>query len=135
MMRFFRIYGLSCVTTLAILYVCIARSIPSVPMPKFPYEDKLIHFLMYLVLSCVFCYELFRQRFTFLDKKMWGWGMLFPILYGGLIEILQENFFPPRTGEWMDWLSDILGVLIGFFVCKYIFPKKLKPENQGISCR
>lgn len=53
------------------------------------------------------------------DKIETKWlftALLLPILYGGLIEILQENFFYPRTGDWWDWLADIVGTLIGCVV-------------------
>ncbi len=36
------------------------------------------------------------------------------ILYGGLIEIIQEYFTIRRTAEWLDWGADILGVGLGF---------------------
>jgi VanZ family protein len=39
--------------------------------------------------------------------------MILPILYGGLIEVLKERFFYPRTGDWMDWVADVLGVVLG----------------------
>jgi hypothetical protein len=26
---------------------------------------------------------------------------------------LQERFFYPRTGDWMDWVADVLGVVLG----------------------
>jgi VanZ family protein len=41
---------------------------------------------------------------------------LFPIALGGIIEILQEMFFNPRSGEWLDWLTDIAGVLTAWAV-------------------
>ena len=44
--------------------------------------------------------------------------LLFPILYGASIELIQKYFFPPRTAEWLDLLSDIVGVVIGYFVAR-----------------
>jgi VanZ family protein len=32
-------------------------------------------------------------------------------MLGGLIEIIQEAFFKPRSSEWVDWLADIFGIL------------------------
>ena len=65
---------------------------------------------------------------------MWMWGLCYPILYGGLMELLQEYYFPPRTGDWEDWIADIVGVLIAFFICRKLIPRFVQPEN-GFSCR
>jgi VanZ family protein len=39
--------------------------------------------------------------------------MVLPMVYGGIIEIAQERWFAPRSGEWMDWLADCIGVIVG----------------------
>ena len=46
--------------------------------------------------------------------------VVFPIIYGGLIEVLQDKFFYPRVGDWADWLADIVGVVIGTVICMII---------------
>ena len=90
---------------------------------------------MYFALSGVVCFELYRQRYDFNDRQMRLWGFIYPIVYGGVIELLQEYCFPPRTGDWSDWLSDAAGVVAAYFLAKKLFPKYVKPEDQGISCR
>lgn len=134
-MRFFRVYGMTIVLSLAILYVSIIRSVPEVPVIQFEGLDKVVHFLMYFLLSGVVCYELYRQKYTFKDMKMRLWGLLYPMVYGGVIELLQENFFPPRTGDWFDWLADALGAVSAFFLAKYLLPKYVKPESQNFCVR
>ena len=135
MLRFFRVYGMSCVATMAILYLSIAQKMPDLNLPDFDLKDKILHGGAYAVFSMILAYELYRQRYVFVEKKMAVWAIAFPIIYGGLIEILQEKFFPPRSGEWADWLADIIGVLVGFFIAKYIYPRYLKTERQGAACR
>lgn len=134
-MRIFRVYGMSIVLSLLVLYVSIIRSVPEIPQVQFPGFDKVAHFLMYFALAAVVCFELYRQRYSFEERKMRLWGLVYPIVYGGVIELLQENFFPPRTGDWFDWLSDALGALVAYLLAKKLFPKYLKPEDKGISCR
>jgi len=46
-----------------------------------------------------------------------------PIFYGGVLELVQEYFFPPRTGDWFDFLADTAGVLLGYFLLKLIIWK------------
>jgi len=50
---------------------------------------------------------------------------IFPGLLGGLIEIMQKEFFSPRTAEWGDWLSDIAGVMVGWLTMS-LFGKWIK---------
>ena len=134
-MRVFRIYGMSIVLSLVILYLSILRSVPEIPEIQFLGADKLAHALMYFALSAVVCYELYRQRYDFSDRKMRLCGLIYPIAYGGLIELLQEYCFPPRTGDWFDWLADAVGAVAAYFLAKKLLPKYVKPEGQGISCR
>lgn len=134
-MRIFRVYGMSIVLSLAILYVSIIRSVPEVPQIQFEGLDKVVHFLMYFLLAGVVCYELYRQRYTFQETKMRLGGLAYPIIYGGVIELLQEYFFPPRTGDWFDWMADALGAIVAFFLAKWLLPKYVKPENQGFCVR
>ena len=44
--------------------------------------------------------------------------ILFPVLYGGLLEILQHYFFPPRTADWLDFLANTTGVFIGHLIVR-----------------
>lgn len=135
MMKFFRVYGMSLVLSLAILYVSIIRTVPEVPQLQFEGLDKVIHFLMYFLLAAVVCFELYRQRYDFKERTMRLWGLVYPIVYGGVIELLQENFFPPRSGDWFDWLADALGAIAAFFLAKWLLPKYVKPENQVFCVR
>ncbi len=78
---------------------------------------------MYAVLSLVFLFDSWRaNKKTFKGKSFYILHFTFYIAYGGLIEILQENFFYPRTGTWGDWLADIAGCAIGliaYFIWYY----------------
>jgi VanZ family protein len=39
-----------------------------------------------------------------------------PVIFGGVIEIVQSAYFPPRTGDWFDWVADIAGILAVWIV-------------------
>ncbi|MFZ4583328.1 MAG: hypothetical protein ACOYM7_11825, partial [Paludibacter sp.] len=45
--------------------------------------------------------------------------IVFPIVLGGLIEIVQETFFKPRSAEWIDWLCDILGICTAWVLMNF----------------
>ena len=106
---------MSVLYSLFVFYMSIVPDVPDFKLPDFNLKDKVMHGGAYVVLSLIICFELYRQRYLFREKKMVAWSIGFPILYGGLIELLQENFFPPRSGEWSDWLADIVGAT-GYFL-------------------
>jgi VanZ family protein len=39
---------------------------------------------------------------------------MLPIIMGGLIEILQEYLTQTRSGDWFDFLFDVVGALLGW---------------------
>ncbi len=75
--------------------------------------DKFLHFLMFFSLTLWSCFVFSRERIKLF--------IIFLILFGLMLELIQMVFIPLRSFEWMDWLFDVLGVLVGFFT----FTKKL----------
>lgn len=98
-----------------IFYLCCLISSDDVPEVEIilPFNiqiDKMVHFSMFFGLSAItaFTYIFFSKGRVNILKLVVG-AFVFPILYGGLIEILQDLYFPPRTGDWYDFLADFLG--------------------------
>jgi VanZ family protein len=58
------------------------------------------------------------------------------VVYGGTTEMLQ-SFLPTRTAEWIDWLQDIAGVVVGvalawvLHVAAVWLSSRAKPENTA----
>lgn len=103
------------VLAVLIAYLSLIRD-PGFRLPQFnvSFLDKWAHLLMYFVFGAAFTYDLWRD-----GCRSWQYALmavLLPTIYGGIIEILQENFFYPRTGEWLDWAADAIGALTGFAV-------------------
>lgn len=93
-----------------IAYGCLLRK-PSYQLPPIEDGDKWVHWFAFAVLTLVMLWDSKKAKVK--SWQMWTLGLVFPVVYGGLIEILQERFFYPRTGEWGDWLADCIGVLAG----------------------
>lgn len=97
--------------TLLVATVVLVLSViplPEVPMlENFNLFDKWVHLLMYGGLALVGWYDAFRA-----PCRGWWLGVGFPILWGGLMEVVQGTLTTTRSGDWFDWVADAVGVLI-----------------------
>lgn len=96
-----------------ILYGSLIRE-PHFRLPPINGADKWAHLLMYAALGAALLWDLVRDRVS--GWRMWLIALVVPVAFGGIIEVLQENFFYPRTGDWWDWLADIVGTVIGCII-------------------
>lgn len=93
----------------AIAYVCLLRE-PRVTLPPMTGADKWVHGVMYLVLAWVMMWD--NKKVGLKMSYSWVIAVLFSVVFGGFIEVLQEQFFYPRTGDWRDWLADCAGACV-----------------------
>ena len=112
-MRRLPAYCPAILTALLILYLSLIRE-PRLTLPPFTGADKIAHCGMYLLLAGLF-------TFGRLANHAKGWTctwlvILLCSLYGGGIELLQAYCFPPRTGDWADWLADAAGAVSGTYL-------------------
>lgn len=90
--------------------------------------DKVAHFLMYacFAFACIWGY---RKQFVTngiaYKKRALLLTLAISITYGGLTELMQEYFVPMRTGDWIDFLADSIGTLLGLLVF-YLFYRHKK---------
>lgn len=121
---------------LVIVYLCCLlppNDIPEVDSP-FPFPiDKLVHFLMYVGFSgatfvAYVHLAVKAKRFSYLAAFFWC--LLVPIVFGGLIEIIQYKYCPGRSGDWNDLLADTLGAV---FVIPFavIYKRFIEKRNDN----
>ena len=128
-MRLIRGYWKTVVIGIGILYVSLVRD-PGISLPTFVGADKWVHGLMYAILGGIACWDS-------IGMKMSGWrlgliAIVLPIVYGGVIEVIQEQWFTPRSGEWMDWLADSIGVIIGaalMMIIRHLYTQNACAKN------
>ncbi len=119
---FFLRFWKTLLVAILILYACIIR-IPKIgSLPEIPNLDKLIHFLFYFVFSIVFFIDFTKNKTNFSFLKTVLIIVFITTLHGGIIEIFQEKFFPPRNGNFTDLFADFIGVIAGLVVI-YFFRK------------
>jgi VanZ family protein len=92
--------------------------------------DKIAHFLMFLALSGVVFFDNTRYLRRKISQSRIFWAsFLYPTLFSGSIEILQEFLSSFRTGDWFDFLFDGIGVFIGTTICWFINRKLKSPAS------
>lgn len=79
---------------------------------------------MYLGLAAVLIYE-YRQhkKYNKISVSFVLICLILPIFLGGIIELMQEYYFPPRSGNLLDWIANIAGVALGWLGMQFIKPK------------
>ena len=90
-----------------------------------PYADKITHFTFYLVFAFAGCLSL-RERTSGnlgLNKTLII-VLIFAILYGILIEVLQYTITTDRMAEFGDVLANTLGALAGIGLIRWVFSKE-----------
>lgn len=90
---------------------------PQTPLQEVVYIDKWTHLVMYGGTVGVFWVEYLRAkwrgRLQLTARWLWVVAVVAPVLLGGLIELLQAYCTAgQRSGEWLDWLADSLGVML-----------------------
>lgn len=83
--------------------------------------DKFGHFSLFATWTI-----LYGLAFSLISKKKFSWWtpIIAGIIFGVLIEVLQ-NYLPyNRSFEWMDIVADALGALAAGLVLRFIIRKK-----------
>ena len=107
--------------SLAMLLAITALSLhPLDNLPEAPGSDKTHHLIAYAALA----YPASLRK-----PKQWQAIITIFALYSGLIELIQPHV--NRYGEWMDFLANISGLLIGIALA-YLIDKLIKYPKQNL---
>ena len=105
---------------IAISWLLIITFLHFIPGPDLPQSywlnifqiDKIVHAFIFCVVFYLFAIALSqKQKKSFLTLLI----SLF-ILYGLMLELVQELFFVYRTADLFDWLFDIIGAFLGGWI-------------------
>ncbi len=115
----FRYNLLSVLWTIVIVVLCCipGQAIPDASFLDIPHFDKIVHFGLYFVLAIItvkgFAVQNCLQQ---LRAYPYIYTLLYAFILGTVIEFLQHNLIPFRSGDGWDMLANILGCLAGI-VC------------------
>lgn len=110
-----------------ILVACLINlsDINGVKKINIPNMDKIVHFVFYTVSSYLWLRALLR---TETSEKRTVLSVVAGLIFFGLaVEYLQDAFTAQRSFEWLDVLSNTMGVLCGTTV--YLLYIRRKPRN------
>jgi VanZ family protein len=111
-----------------LIIIIVLSGYPGKNLPKAPFDefDKLVHLIIYAILSFLSIMGFSEQSKSFLLSKNLQYlsSVLFSVLAGGLIELLQQYVFINRYGDWLDFIANSIGAVIGVFGF-YFISKKL----------
>jgi VanZ family protein len=126
-MKVFKFYKtLICFSVIVFLSVYPFSTNSGIDIFEFPYFDKLVHFIFYLVFSFLFIHELHE----FLGIKKPRKRLIFPVFLlalfiGASLELVQHYFIPVRSGSFFDLLANIVGSITGIMLYN-VYPKSAK---------
>lgn len=97
----------------------------NVPDLQIPHLDKLVHFVFYFV-AAVLGYFSFRNLIgsrASISRIRMGL-LLFLIIFGIIIEVIQHRYTMTRAGDVFDALANAIGALVGLWMAKTLFSFK-----------
>lgn len=101
---------------------------PSISLVQVPGLDKVVHICMYLGMSGMLWIEFLR-----LHKKdntplwhVWVGALVCPVLFSGMVEILQSTITTYRGGDWLDFAANSTGAIIASVIGYFVLRPRMK---------
>lgn len=110
---------------IAVLYSCIISVLFFIPNPDLPEihfsaADKIVHCLIYFILINIWLLYFFKKK-DFRFNSKWILVLWFSILlYGIIIEILQDLLTVSRSADIFDVAANFIGSLLGIIFFRSI---------------
>jgi len=93
----------------------VLTHLPRLPAPDIRGSDKIAHFTAYLALTILFWLARYGRRRPSLHGRTIYYVLLLMLCYGVVDEISQQ-WVPNRFADWVDWLANTAGVVMGLFI-------------------
>ena len=115
--QFVRKYPFSTLCLALIVVLSFTPFFPETPLDNVKFIDKWTHLVMYGGTCSVIWWEHLRlckkeTRRPNLRALFW-FALVGMIILGGLVELGQAYCTTTRSGEWLDFYADTVGVLLG----------------------
>lgn len=121
MLYFLKKYPVSLLVILAVIYLSFFRP-PSTELSTIPNIDKVVHVCMYFGMSGILWLEFLRAHRR--DRAplwhAWVGALLCPVLFSGMVELLQAYCTTYRGGDWLDFAANTAGALLASGVAQVV---------------
>lgn len=108
-----RRYPITLLLAVSIVFLSLLP-IPDIKMPvQVPLADKWTHMVMYGVLTLVIWFDYRRSHQQCNAWRLLLFAFLAPIAMGGILELMQAHLTTCRSGEWLDFVANTIGVCLG----------------------
>ena len=103
----------------ALIIIVVIALLSLLPIPdmkmgvEVPLADKWTHMVMYAALTLAIWFDYRRCHQRLETGKLLLWAFLAPIAMGGLLELAQAYLTTCRSGEWLDFVANTIGVCLG----------------------
>ena len=107
----------SIIWAVLILILCTAK-MPEMGDSGFFFEgfDKMVHLGFFYVLTILLFYGKIKSQDSYSFRILTIFKIVaLTFFLGAVIEVLQLELFPYRSGEWWDLGCDMIGVMMGVF--------------------
>lgn len=109
---------------MAVLWLVIVTTllcIPGTELPKFKWDnkiwlDKSIHVFLFMVLVILWCRAYLPNRSNNNIRKIFITITILSVIYGIVMEIVQEYFIQFRSFDVRDMLANGVGSVTGFLI-------------------
>jgi len=110
---YLRRYPITLLLALAIVLLSLLP-IPDIKLTEdVPLADKWTHMVMYGVLTLAIWIDYRRAHQQYNVWRLLIFAVLAPIAMGGTLELMQAYLTTCRSGEWLDFVANTIGVCIG----------------------
>lgn len=101
------------------VFILSVMPIPEVePLEDVPLIDKWVHFVMYGAVAMAVwhdrCHRKPAPSSPRPDRATLLLATLYPAALGGLMELVQAYLTTYRSGDWLDFVADCVGVALAF---------------------
>ncbi len=120
MIQYIKHYPVSLLIVIIISYLSFF-SPPKTDLNEIPYLDKVVHICMYGGLSTLLWIEYLLRHRTLNMRHLAVGAIISPIVMSGCIEILQATCTSTRSGDWLDFIANCIGVIIASLLGHYLW--------------
>ncbi|WP_198295209.1 MULTISPECIES: VanZ family protein [unclassified Winogradskyella] len=110
--------------TIVLLYFSLGDADAVLPETNIKFQDKILHFVAYLGLSVLWGY----YALLFNTKNAILYSFIATLIFGIILELVQEAINPLRNYDILDLVANCIGVLVGTIVVVY-YVRKLKLKS------